>query len=175
MNSSNTSKSLLIICILASFSNIFCHVLTFITNTQLTMKHFIREKLAREVSLRESAEKRQKDYEERLRNMNLEVLERRKELEEAQNTIRRLEKQLSELQKAKDDLENKQKELEEMMVRLREAKELEEEEKAKLEEEIRLKQMEVERIRDEVNEKDEEARKLQVCRKICLILRLPVN
>lgn len=119
------------------------------------------EKLAREVSLREQAEKRQKEYEERLRNMNLEIMERRKELDDAQSTIRRLEKQLMELQKAKDELEEKQRELQLMMTRLQEAKNLEREEKARLEEEIRLKQEEVQRIRDEVNEKDEEARKLQ--------------
>lgn len=119
------------------------------------------EKLAREVSLREQAEKRQQEYEERLRKMNMEAMERRKELDEAQNTIRRLEKQLDDLKRAKEELERKQAELEEMMTRLKEAKELEAGEKLRLEEEIRQKQEEVERIRDEVNERDEEARKLQ--------------
>lgn len=119
------------------------------------------EKLAREVSLREQAEKRQQEYEERLRKMNMEAMERRKELDDAQSTIRRLEKQLEDLKRAKDELEEKQKELQVMMTRLQEAKELEAGEKLRLEEEIRQKQEEVERIRDEVNEKDEEARKLQ--------------
>lgn len=119
------------------------------------------EKLAREVSLREQAEKRQHEYEERLRKMNMEAMERRRELEEAQNTIHRLEKQLDDLKTAKDELEEKQSELQVMMTRLQEAKELEAGEKLRLEEEIRQKQEEVERIRDEVNEKDEEARKLQ--------------
>ncbi|MPC26236.1 Moesin/ezrin/radixin 1 [Portunus trituberculatus] len=119
------------------------------------------EKLAREVSLREQAEQRQQEYEERLRKMNMEAMERRKELDEAQNTIRRLEKQLDDLKRAKEELERKRTELEVMMTRLQEAKDLEVGEKLRLEEEIRQKQEEVERIRDEVNERDEEARKLQ--------------
>ncbi|XP_037788133.1 moesin/ezrin/radixin homolog 1-like isoform X4 [Penaeus monodon] len=121
-----------------------------------------REKLAREIALREEAEKKQKEYEERLKSMQEEMERRQKELVEAQETIRRLEEQLRQLQAAKEELENKQQELHDMMVRLEQAKEMEAEEKLKLEEEIRTKQEEVHRIQEEVNLKDEETKKLQM-------------
>ncbi|XP_037788265.1 moesin/ezrin/radixin homolog 1-like [Penaeus monodon] len=119
------------------------------------------ERLAREVSLREEAEKRQKDFEERLQSMNKEMEIRQKELLSAQETIRRLEIQLRELQEAKDELEAKQKELQMMMARLEETKEMEAGERVRLEEEIRNKQDEISRIQDEVSVKDEETRRLQ--------------
>jgi len=120
-----------------------------------------REKLAKEVALREEAERKQKDYEQRLRDMQLEMERRQKELLDAQDTIRRLEEQLRELQAAKDELENKQLELEEMMLRLEQSKNMEEEAKRQLEEEIQAKQHEVHRIQEEVQLKDEETRRLQ--------------
>lgn len=118
-------------------------------------------KLAREMTLREEAEKRQKEYEERLEEMRREMEKRQKELHEAQHTIHRLEDQLTELQAAKNELEHNQQELKHMMQHLEEAKEMEAGEKARLEEEIRAKQEEVQRIQEEVNIKDEETRKLQ--------------
>ncbi|XP_042214693.1 moesin/ezrin/radixin homolog 1-like isoform X2 [Homarus americanus] len=121
-----------------------------------------REKLAREIALREEAERKQKEYEERLRNMQEDMERRQKELLDAQETIRRLEEQLRQLQAAKDELEAKQTELHDMMVRLEQAKEMEAEEKSKLEEEIRAKQEEVQRIQEEVNNKDEETKQLQM-------------
>nr|XP_053641831.1 moesin/ezrin/radixin homolog 1-like isoform X2 [Cherax quadricarinatus] len=120
-----------------------------------------REKLAREIALREEAERKQKEYEERLKSMQEDMERRQKELLDAQETIRRLEEQLRQLQAAKEELEAKQTELHDMMVRLEQAKEMEAEEKMKLEEEIRTKQEEVQRIQEEVNLKDEETRKLQ--------------
>ncbi|XP_042865827.1 moesin/ezrin/radixin homolog 1-like [Penaeus japonicus] len=119
------------------------------------------ERLAREVALREEAEKKQKNFEERLLSMNKEMELRQKELHDAQDTIRRLEKQLQELQAAKDELEAKQTELQTMMTRLEETKEMEAGERVRLEEEIRYKQEEISRIQDEVNVKDEETRRLQ--------------
>ncbi|MCL4134061.1 UNVERIFIED_CONTAM: hypothetical protein GTU68_015721 [Idotea baltica] len=74
-----------------------------------------REKLAREIALREEAERKQKEYEDRLRNMQKEMEDRQQELLTAQDTIRRLEEQLKELQKSKEELELKQNELHEMM------------------------------------------------------------
>lgn len=124
-------------------------------------KKVAREKLQREMSLREEAEKRQRDFEERLERMNIEMEQRQRALHEAESTIRRLEEQLRELQAAKDELERNQNELKGMMLRLEEAKEMEAEEKVRLEEEIRTKREEVERIQDEVNLKDEETRRLQ--------------
>lgn len=120
-----------------------------------------REKLAREIALREEAERKQKEYEDRLQNLQKEMEDRQRELLNAQDTIRRLEEQLKELQAAKEELELKQNELQNMMIRLEESKNMEAAEKAKLEEEIRTKQEEVQRIQDEVNLKDEETKKLQ--------------
>ncbi|XP_047477926.1 moesin/ezrin/radixin homolog 1-like [Penaeus chinensis] len=124
-------------------------------------KKMALERLAREVSLREEAEKRQKDFEERLQSMNKEMEMRQKELLGAQETIRRLEIQLRELQEAKDELESKQRELQTMMARLEETKEMEAGERARLEEEIKYKQNEISRIQEEVSVKDEETRRLQ--------------
>ncbi|XP_064117388.1 moesin/ezrin/radixin homolog 1-like [Macrobrachium nipponense] len=126
-----------------------------------TAKKVAREKLDREIALREEAEKRQRDFEERLALMNREMEQRQNDLHHAQETIRALEEQLRDLQCAKEELESKQEELRTMMVRLEEAKEMEAEERARLEEEILSKRDEVERIRDEVQHKDEETRRLQ--------------
>nr|XP_053641844.1 moesin/ezrin/radixin homolog 1-like [Cherax quadricarinatus] len=119
------------------------------------------QKLAREMSLREEAEKKQKEYLEHLEEMKKEMEKRQSQLHEAQYTIQRLEEQLKELKAAKVELEQNQQELHTMMVRLEEAKEMEAGAKARLEEEIRSKQEEVLRIQEEVNIKDEETRKLQ--------------
>lgn len=120
-----------------------------------------RQKLQREIAAREEAERKQRQYEDRLKNMQEEMQLRQQELQDAQETIRRLEEQLRALQAAKEQLESKQNELQAMMVRLEEAKEMEAAEKAKLEEEIRLKQEEVQTISAEVQSKDEETRRLQ--------------
>ncbi|XP_018006435.1 moesin/ezrin/radixin homolog 1 isoform X2 [Hyalella azteca] len=120
-----------------------------------------REKLAREVALRQHAERKQKEYEEQLKHMSEEMAERQRELLEAQETIRKLEEQLRQLQAAKDELEKQQNELQEMMIRLEQSKEMEAAEKLKLEEEIRAKQEEVLKIQEAVNLKDEETRRLQ--------------
>lgn len=68
-----------------------------------------REKLQLEIAARERAEKKQQEYEERLRNMAEEMDRRQAELNEAQEMIRRLEEQLKQLQAAKEELENRQK------------------------------------------------------------------
>lgn len=62
-----------------------------------------------EIAARERAEKKQQEYEERLRNMAEEMDRRQTELNEAQEMIRRLEEQLKQLQAAKEELENRQK------------------------------------------------------------------
>jgi len=120
-----------------------------------------REKLQLEIAARERAEKKQQEYEERLRTMQEEMEKRQQDLSEAQDMIRRLEEQLKMLQAAKEDLELRQNELQAMMERLEESKNLEAAERAKLEEEIRTKQEEVTRIQQEVEQKDEETRRLQ--------------
>lgn len=120
-----------------------------------------REKLQLEIAARERAERKQQEYEERLRSMQEEMERRQGELQEAQGMIRRLEEQLRQLQQAKEELEARQGELQEMMERLQETKNMEAAERAKLEDEIRTKQEEVMRIQSEVDQKDEETRRLQ--------------
>ncbi|XP_064538336.1 moesin/ezrin/radixin homolog 1 isoform X2 [Drosophila montana] len=120
-----------------------------------------REKLQLALAARERAEKKQQEYEDRLKQMQEEMERSQRDLLEAQEMIRRLEEQLKQLQAAKDELELRQKELQSMLQRLEEAKNMEAVEKAKLEEEIMAKQQEVQRIQDEVNAKDEETKRLQ--------------
>ncbi|KAI1301649.1 Moesin/ezrin/radixin -like protein 1 [Halotydeus destructor] len=120
-----------------------------------------REKLRKEVEAREAAEKKQLEYAERLKAMQEEMERRQKELTDAQDTIRRLEDQLRQMQVAKEELELKQNELEGMMKHLEQSKEMEIEERNKLEEDIRVKQEEVSRMATEVQQKDEETRRLQ--------------
>ncbi|ALC49645.1 Moe [Drosophila busckii] len=120
-----------------------------------------REKLQLALAARERAEKKQQEYEDRLKQMQEEMERSQRDLLEAQEMIRRLEEQLKQLQAAKDELELRQKELQSMLQRLEEAKNMEAYEKAKLEEEIMAKQQEVQRIQDEVNAKDEETKRLQ--------------
>ncbi|KAL9878162.1 moesin isoform 1-T5 [Glossina fuscipes fuscipes] len=120
-----------------------------------------REKLQLALAARERAEKKQQEYEDRLKQMQEEMERSQRDLMEAQEIIRRLEEQLKQVQASKDELELRQKELQTMLQRLEEAKNMEAAEKAKLEEEIMAKQMEVQRIQEEVNAKDEETKRLQ--------------
>lgn len=122
---------------------------------------FCSEKLQLALAARERAEKKQQEYEDRLKQMQEDMERSQRDLLEAQDMIRRLEEQLKQLQAAKDELELRQKELQAMLQRLEEAKNMEAVEKLKLEEEIMAKQMEVQRIQDEVNAKDEETKRLQ--------------
>lgn len=62
-----------------------------------------------EIAARERAEKKQQEYEERLRTMAEEMERRQAKLDEAQEMIRRLEEQLRQLQAAKEELEDQQK------------------------------------------------------------------
>lgn len=120
-----------------------------------------REKLQLEIAARERAEKKQQEFEERLRTMAEQMERRDAELNIAQEMIRRLEEQLKQLRAAKEELENRQTELTAMMEKLERSHEMEAAERAKLEAEIRNKQEEVQRIQSEVEAKDAEARMLQ--------------
>ncbi|XP_050441296.1 moesin/ezrin/radixin homolog 1 isoform X2 [Adelges cooleyi] len=120
-----------------------------------------REKLQLEIAARERAEKKHHEYEERLKQMQVEISKREQDLLSAQDMIRRLEDQLNKLQLAKEELEQRQNELQKMMERLEESKNMEAAERAKLEDEIKAKQEEVMRIQSEVETKDEETRRLQ--------------
>ncbi|XP_054260904.1 moesin/ezrin/radixin homolog 1 isoform X3 [Macrosteles quadrilineatus] len=124
-------------------------------------KQLQREKLQLEIAAREKAEKKQQEYEEKIKSMQDDLEKRQMDLEAAKEMIRRLEEQLRQLQAAKEELEQRQNELQAMMERLEESKNMEAAERAKLEEEIRAKQEEVSRIQTEVTEKDQETRRLQ--------------
>lgn len=120
-----------------------------------------REKLQLALAARERAEKKQQEYEDRLRNMQEEMERSQANLIEAQDMIRRLEDQLKQLQSAKEELEQRQNELQVMITRLEETKNMEAAERAKLEDEIRMKQEEVHKIQEEVSVKDSETKRLQ--------------
>ncbi|KAL1122359.1 hypothetical protein AAG570_003764 [Ranatra chinensis] len=120
-----------------------------------------REKLQLEIAAREKAERKQQEYEERIKSMQDEMEKRQQDLQEAQDMIRRLEEQLRQLQAAKDELETRQNELTAMMARLEESKNMEVAERTKLEREIMEKQEEVTRIQCVVEAKDEETKRLQ--------------
>uniref|UniRef100_A0A182QVE3 Moesin/ezrin/radixin homolog 1 n=1 Tax=Anopheles farauti TaxID=69004 RepID=A0A182QVE3_9DIPT len=119
-----------------------------------------REKLQLALAARERAEKKQQEYEDRLRSMQEEMERKQANLSEAQDTIRRLQEQLNQVQAAKEELEQRQNELHEMMQRLEETKNMEATERAKLEEEIRIKQLEMQKIQEEVTLKDSETKRL---------------
>lgn len=120
-----------------------------------------REKLQLALAARERAEKKQQEYEDRIRNMQEEMERSQANLIEAQDMIRRLEDQLKQLQSAKEELEQRQNELQVMINRLEETKNMEAAERAKLEDEIRMKQEEVHKIQEEVSVKDSETKRLQ--------------
>nr|WIM01429.1 moesin-ezrin-radixin-like protein 1 [Limnephilus flavicornis] len=120
-----------------------------------------REKLQLEIAARERAERKQQEYEDRLRSLQEEMERSQANLVEAQDMIRRLEEQLRQLQAAKEELEERQNELQAMMTRLEETKNMEAAERQKLEDEIQSKQQEVMRIQQEVELKDTETRRLQ--------------
>lgn len=120
-----------------------------------------REKLQLALAARERAEKKQQEYEDRLRTMQEEMERSQANLIEAQDMIRRLEEQLKQLQFAKDELEARQNELQVMIKRLEESKNMEVAERQKLEDEIRAKQEEVQKIQEEVSVKDSETKRLQ--------------
>lgn len=56
-----------------------------------------QERLTREMSAREAAEQKQREYEERMQQMGENMEKAQKELEQAQEIIRHLEQQLVEL------------------------------------------------------------------------------
>lgn len=120
-----------------------------------------REKLQMALAARERAEKKQQEYEDRLRTMQEEINRSQANLMEAQDMIRRLEEQLKQLQLSKDELEARQNELQDMLRRLEESKHMEAAERQKLEEEIAAKQIEVAHIQEEVAAKDSETKRLQ--------------
>jgi len=120
-----------------------------------------KAELSKEIAARAKAEQMRQEMETKYKEMEERMKKRESELEEANENIKRLEEQLQELRDAKDNLESQQDELKEMMQKLEEAKNLEAEERHRMEEEIKLKQDEIEEVRNLVEEKEKQTRDLQ--------------
>uniref|UniRef100_A0AC34R5L7 Moesin/ezrin/radixin homolog 1 n=1 Tax=Panagrolaimus sp. JU765 TaxID=591449 RepID=A0AC34R5L7_9BILA len=120
-----------------------------------------QERLNKEMSAREAAEKKQRETEEKMVRMREEMERAQRELEAAQETIRRLEQQLMELHEAKRILEEKERELRDLTMRLEEERHISEEERQKLISEIQLRETQVYEMRTEVEAKTTETNLLQ--------------
>jgi len=120
-----------------------------------------KAELSKQIAARAKAEQMREEMEAKYKEMEANMKKRESELEEANENIRRLEEQLRELREAKDNLESQQDELKEMMQKLEEAKNLEAEERQRMEEEIKLKQDEIEEVRNLVEEKEKLTKDLQ--------------
>ncbi|VIO96790.1 Uncharacterized protein BM_BM1890 [Brugia malayi] len=120
-----------------------------------------QERLTKEMTAREAAEQKQKEYEERMEKMREEMERAQRELLHAQDTIRRLEQQLAELQIAKEQLESKEDELRRLNEQLRSEREMSSEERERLEQEVRRREQQVAEMREQVDMKTQETERLQ--------------
>uniref|UniRef100_F1KX42 Moesin/ezrin/radixin homolog 1 n=1 Tax=Ascaris suum TaxID=6253 RepID=F1KX42_ASCSU len=120
-----------------------------------------QERLSKEMSAREAAEQKQREYEERMERLKEEVERAQRELSEAHGTIRRLEQQLQELQIAKDQLESKEQDLRRLNEQLRSEREMSTEERNRLVSEIREREMQVAEMREQVDAKTAETNRLK--------------
>ncbi|KAL3998347.1 Ezrin/radixin/moesin family protein [Acanthocheilonema viteae] len=120
-----------------------------------------QERLTKEMTAREAAEQKQKEYEERMEKMREEMERAQRELLHAQDTIRRLEQQLAELQIAKEQLEAKEDELRRLNEQLRSEREMSSEERERLEQEVRRREQQVAEMREQVDMKTQETERLQ--------------
>uniref|UniRef100_A0A915PZW1 Moesin/ezrin/radixin homolog 1 n=1 Tax=Setaria digitata TaxID=48799 RepID=A0A915PZW1_9BILA len=120
-----------------------------------------QERLTKEMTAREAAEQKQREYEERMEKMREEMERAQRELLHAQDTIRRLEQQLAELQIAKEQLEAKEDELRRLNEQLRSEREMSSEERERLEQEVRRREQQVAEMREQVDIKTQETERLQ--------------
>uniref|UniRef100_A0A158Q7W0 Moesin/ezrin/radixin homolog 1 n=1 Tax=Elaeophora elaphi TaxID=1147741 RepID=A0A158Q7W0_9BILA len=120
-----------------------------------------QERLTKEMTAREAAEQKQKEYEGRMEKMREEMERAQRELLHAQDTIRRLEQQLTELQIAKEQLEAKEDELRRLNEQLRSEREMSSEERERLEQEVRRREQQVAEMREQVDMKTQETERLQ--------------
>ncbi|VDN50200.1 unnamed protein product [Dracunculus medinensis] len=120
-----------------------------------------QERLTKEMTAREAAEQKQREYEERMERMKEEVERAQRELSEAHDTIRRLEQQLLELQVAKDQLQSKEKELRQLMEQLQTEREMSSEQKERLVAEIQSREIQVAEMRQQIELRTEETNRLQ--------------
>jgi len=120
-----------------------------------------KAELTKQIAARAKAEQMREEMEAKYKEMEANMKKRESELEQANENILRLEEQLRELKEAKYTLEAQQDELKDMMQKLEEAKNLEAEERHRMEEEIKLKQDEIEEVRNLVEEKEKLTKDLQ--------------
>ena len=120
-----------------------------------------QERLNKEMTAREAAEQKQREYEEQMLRMKEDMERAQRELEMAQETIRRLEQQLHELHEAKLVLEQKEREIRELAARLDEERHISEEERQKLVNEIQLREGQVSEMRTQIETKTYETNQLQ--------------
>lgn len=120
-----------------------------------------QERLSKEMSAREAAEQKQKEYEERMERMREEMERAQRELSNAQDTIRRLEQQLRELQIAKEELETKEDELRVLTEQLKSEREMSQEERDRLLAEVEKRELQVAEMREQVETKTVETNRLQ--------------
>lgn len=120
-----------------------------------------QERLTKEMTAREAAEQKQKEYEERMEKMKEEMQRAQRELLHAQDTIRHLEQQLAELQIAKEQLEAKESELRKLNEQLRSEREMSSEERERLEQEVRKREEQVAEMRQQVDIKTRDTERLQ--------------
>uniref|UniRef100_A0A0N5AKM5 Moesin/ezrin/radixin homolog 1 n=1 Tax=Syphacia muris TaxID=451379 RepID=A0A0N5AKM5_9BILA len=120
-----------------------------------------QERLSKEMSAREAAEQKQREYEERMKKMKEEVERAQRELSQAHETIRRLEERLRELQEAKEQLESKERELRDLNEQLQSEREMSSEEKERLRQEIQAREQQVLEMREQVETRSAETARLQ--------------
>lgn len=125
---------------------------------EMRKKH--KDKLYSEKYAREESERREQDYLDQLRRMREEYEQSKNNLLEANKIIEQLQVQLASVQKANAELEKERIQLQEMTERLQHMKNLEESERLQLENQIKEKMELVEKMQNEVNDKDVETRKL---------------
>lgn len=120
-----------------------------------------QERLSKEMSAREAAEQKQREYEERMERLKEEVERAQRELSEAHDTIKRLEQQLHELQLAKEQLEAKEQDLRMLNEQLQSEREMSTEERNRLISEIRERELQVAEMREQVDLKTAETNRLK--------------
>ncbi|KAL7080551.1 hypothetical protein ACQ4LE_000597 [Meloidogyne hapla] len=120
-----------------------------------------QERLQKEMKARELAEQKQLEYKARMLSMQDEMEQTHKELEAAQDRIRRLEDELYELNQAKRLLEQKEEELHELNRQMQSERAMSSEERNRLLREIAAQETQVTAMRSEVQIKTDKMNKLK--------------
>uniref|UniRef100_A0A915MWQ4 Moesin/ezrin/radixin homolog 1 n=1 Tax=Meloidogyne javanica TaxID=6303 RepID=A0A915MWQ4_MELJA len=120
-----------------------------------------QERLQKEMKAREAAEQKQLEYKAKMLSMQDEMEQTHKELEAAQDRIRRLEDELYELNQAKRLLEQKEEELHELNRQMQSERAMSTEERNRLLREIAAQENQVTAMRSEVQIKTDKMNKLK--------------